>query len=154
MATLAKMFPGARFLHIVRDPFIVFPSTKRLWTSLHHVQAMQIDSENNAEEYVFKCFDTMYAAFERDRAELKDGQLHEIHYEELVADPVSSMEKAYKELRIDGFEKVRPAFERQAESMKGYTTNTYHHDPRIVSEIAERWQPFIERYGYKKPATD
>ena len=112
---------------------------------------MQIDSENNAEEYVFKCFDTMYAAFERDRAELKDGQLHEIHYEELVADPYQAWKK-----HIDSgltVLKSRPAFERQAESMKGYTTNTYH-DPRIVSEIAERWQPFIERYGYKKPATD
>ena len=45
MAVLAGMFPGARFLHIVRDPFVVFPSTKRLWNSLHHVQSMQIDSE-------------------------------------------------------------------------------------------------------------
>jgi hypothetical protein len=154
MATLAKMFPGARFLHIVRDPFVVFPSTKRLWNSLHHVQAMQIDSEKNAEEYVFECFDTMYSAFERDRAELNDDQLHEIRYEELVKDPVSSMEKAYEKLKLGAFEKVRPVFEKQAESMKGYTTNTYQHDPRIISEIAKRWQPFIQRYGYEQPTTD
>jgi hypothetical protein len=151
MAVLASMFPGARFLHIVRDPFVVFPSTKRLWNSLHHVQSMQIDSEENAEEYVFQCFDTMYSAFERDRAQLNPGQLHEIHYEELVANPVSSMEKAYEKLDLGGFDKVRPAFEEQAESMKGYTTNTYQHDARIVSEISQRWQPFIQRYGYKQP---
>ena len=154
MATLSNMFPGARFIHIVRDPFIVFPSTKRLWHSLHHVQAMQIDSEKNTEEYVFKCFDTMYSAFERDRVKLKEEQLHEIHYEELVADPVASMKDAYEKLALGGFEKVRPAFERQAESMKGYTTNTYQHDSRIVSEISKRWQPFIQRYGYEQPTID
>ena len=151
MGVLASMFPEAKFLHIVRDPFVVFPSTKRLWNSLHHVQSMQIDSEENAEEYVFQCFDTMYSAFERDRNHLNAEQLHEIHYEELVANPVSSMERAYEKLNLGGFDKVRTAFEEQAESMKGYTTNTYQHDARIVSEISERWQPFIQRYGYKKP---
>jgi hypothetical protein len=154
MGVLASMFPEAKFLHIVRDPFVVFPSTKRLWNSLHHVQSMQIDSEKNAEEYVFKCFDTMYSAFERDRNHLNAEQLHEIHYEELVANPVSSMERAYEKLNLGGFDKVRTAFEEQAESMKGYTTNTYQHDARIVSEISERWQPFIQRYGYKKPRVD
>jgi hypothetical protein len=64
------------------------------------------------------------------------------------------MERAYEKLNLGGFDKVRTAFEEQAESMKGYTTNTYQHDARIVSEISERWQPFIQRYGYKKPRVD
>jgi hypothetical protein len=36
--------------------------------------------------------------------------------------------------------------------MKRYRTNTYDHDPRIVNEIASRWRPFIDRYGYEIPA--
>jgi hypothetical protein len=151
MAVLAEMFPGARFLHIVRDPFVVFPSTKRLWESLHHVQAMQIDSGAEAEEYVFRCFDTMYAAFERDRPRLAEGQLHEIHYEDLVADPVTKMEEAYDRLELGDFERVRPAFEEQAASMQEYQRNSYRHDPRIVATISDRWKPFLDRYGYTAP---
>ena len=153
MAVLAEMFPGARFLHIVRDPFVVFPSTKRLWESLHHVQAMQIDSGAEAEEYVFRCFDTMYAAFERDRPRLAEGQLHEIHYEDLVADPVTKMEEAYDRLELGDFERVRPAFEEQAASMQKYQRNSYQHDPRIVATISDRWKPFLDRYGYTAPRT-
>jgi hypothetical protein len=151
MAVLAEMFPGARFLHIVRDPFVVFPSTKRLWESLHHVQAMQIDSGAEAEEYVFRCFDTMYNAFERDRPRLAEGQLHEIHYEDLVADPVTKMEEAYDRLELGDFERVRPAFEEQAASMQKYQRNSYQHDPRIVALISDRWKPFLDRYGYTAP---
>jgi hypothetical protein len=151
MAVLAEMFPGARFLHIVRDPFVVFPSTKRLWESLHHVQAMQIDSGAEAEEYVFRCFDTMYNAFERDRPRLAEGQLHEIHYEDLVADPVTKMEEAYGRLELGDFERVRPAFEEQAASMQKYQRNSYQHDPRIVALISDRWKPFLDRYGYTAP---
>jgi hypothetical protein len=43
IGVLAEMFPEARFLHVVRDPYVVIPSTLRLWRSLHDVQALQTD---------------------------------------------------------------------------------------------------------------
>lgn len=152
MAVLAEMFPGARFLHVVRDPFVVFPSTMRLWRSLHHSQAMQVDTGESLERYVFAAFDEMYAAFERDRTTLPPGSLHEIRYEDLVADPVARLREAYDRLELGGFDRTLPHFERQARSMKRYRTNTYSHDPRIVAEVSHRWRPFIERYGYAPPA--
>ena len=36
---LQEMFPGALFLHIVRDPYVVFPSTVNLWKSLAETPA-------------------------------------------------------------------------------------------------------------------
>lgn len=153
MGVLAGMFSDARFLHVVRDPFVVFPSTLRLWRSLHHVQALQVDSGEALERYVFAAFDEMYAAFERDRVRLGPERLHEIRYEDLVADPVGRMEEAYARLALGDFARVRPRFEEMAQSMKRYKTNTYDHDPRIVAEIASRWRPFIDRYGYQVPET-
>jgi hypothetical protein len=153
MGVLAEMFPGARFLHVVRDPFVVFPSTMRLWRSLHHSQALQVDDGASLERYVFAAFDEMYAAFERDRTALAPGQLHEIRYEDLCADPVARMREVYDRLGLEAFDRMLPAFEKQAESMRRYRTNTYKHDPRIVAEIARRWKPFIDRYGYTVPAT-
>ena len=147
LGVLAEMFPEARFLHVVRDPFVVFPSTIRLWRSLDDVQGLQVDRGEALERYVFACFDEMYAAFERDRARA-GGRLYELRYEDLVADPVGRLAEAYDRLELGGFAAVRPAIEEQARSMKRYRTNTYEHDPRMVAEVARRWRPFIERYGY------
>lgn len=152
MAVLAEMFPEARFLHVVRDPFVVFPSTMRLWRSLHRVQGLQVDPGDSLERYVFTAFDEMYSAFDRDRAVLPPGRLYEIRYEDLVADPVARMQEVYQTLALGEFDRVLPDFERQAQSMKRYRTNTYSHDPRIVTEITSRWRPFIDRYGYEIPA--
>ena len=101
MATLSNMFPGARFIHIVRDPFIMF--LPQSGSGIRYITSgnAAIDSEKNTEEYVFKCFDTMYSAFERDRVKPKEGQLHEIHYEELVADHVASMKRYYEKLALE-----------------------------------------------------
>lgn len=155
LGVLAEMFPGARFLHLVRDPFVVFPSTVRLWRSLDDVQGLQRDDGKRLEEYVFACFEEMYEAFERNRESLAPGQLHELRYEELVKDPVGRLAEAYDALELDDFAAVQPALEEHARSrqMTKYRTNTYRHDPRLVAEIARRWKPFIDRYGYVVPET-
>jgi hypothetical protein len=151
VGVLAEMYPEARFLHVVRDPFVVFASSMRLWRSLHEVQSLQVETGRSLEPYVFAAFEEMYAAFERDRPKLSPGRLHELRYEDLVADPVGRLAEAYERLGIGDFDRVRPCLEEQARSMKRYRTNTYAHDPRIVAEISRRWRPFLDRYGYGPP---
>ena len=151
IGVLAEMFPEAKFLHIVRDPFIVFPSTMRLWRGLHQLQGLQIDPGDTLEQYVFAAFEEMYEAFERDRATLPADRLYEIRYEDLVADPVERMQDAYAHLGLGDFQRVRGIYEKEAASMKRYRTNTYQPDPRIVAEISRRWGPFLDRYGYTAP---
>ena len=152
MRMLRSMFPRARFLHIVRDPLVVFPSTMRLWQSLDYVQGMQVDRGERLESYVLDTFDVMYNAFERDRDALPEGCLHELKYEDLVADPVGQLAAAYEALDLGGFESMRPALEPQAEAMQRYRRNRYVLDDRTRGLVAERWQPFFERYGYAADA--
>jgi len=151
---LARMFPGARFLHVVRDPFVVLPSTLRLWRALHGVQALQRARDEDIERYAFAAFEEVDAAFERDRAGLAPGRLHELRYEDLVADPVPRLREAYERLDLGDFERVRPALERQVGSIARYRRNTYRHDPRLHAEIARRCAAAIARHGYAAPAAD
>ena len=153
MGILRSMFPSARFLHIVRDPLVVFPSTMRLWQSLDYVQGMQVDRGERLAPYVLDTFEVMYNAFERDRAGLPEGCLHEVKYEDLVADPVGKLAEAYEALDLGGFDSMRPALETQAKAMQRYRRNRYQLDDRTRSLVAERWQPFFERYGYQAEAT-
>ena len=151
VGVLAEMFPGARFLHVVRDPFAVFGSTMKLWRSLDESQGLQVAREERLEEYVFECFEQMYEAFERDRATLAPERLHEVRYEDLVADPVGQLERAYDRLDLGGFSAVREAIASEAAARKSYRVGSYRHDPRLVAQIASRWRPFIDRYGYAVP---
>ena len=151
IGVLTEMFPESKFLHIVRNPFNVFHSTMRLWLSLHQGHGLQVDRGDTLEEYVFEAFEQMYTAFERDRAKLAPGQLHEIRYEDLVADPVGQLEEAYKQLELGGFETIRKSLEKEAVTMKKYHASTYRPHSRIDAEIARRWQPFLDRYGYAAP---
>ena len=64
---LLEMFPKAKFVHIVRDPYVLFPSTVNLWKRLYRDEGLQMPTCEGLEEHVFTTLTRMYDAFDRDR---------------------------------------------------------------------------------------
>lgn len=145
---LSRLFPGARFIHIVRSPFSVFPSTQRLWRALDDAQGLQIPKHHDLNEYIFSTFNRIYDAFEDQRERLPADSLYEVKYEDLVANPLGELERIYQELNIKGFEEARPQFEAYLNAQSDYQPNRHRLDPDLVAEIKSNWSGFIERYGY------
>jgi hypothetical protein len=150
VATLLEMFPDARFIHIVRDPYEVYASTDRLWRSLHHVQGLQVPRHEGLEEYIFDSLERMYAAFEQDRHLLPPRQLYEVRYEDLVQNPVEQLRAIYDHLQLGGFDDVLPKLEQYQQETRNYRTrtNTKSLPEPIRQKIARRWSRFFERHGY------
>jgi hypothetical protein len=148
---LLELFPDAKFVHIVRDPFVVFPSTVHLWKTLYSTQGMQKPRFEGLEEHVFLIFEQMYERFEKDRQQIPPANICEIRYEDLVADPIEGVRRIYQELGLGGFDEARPALERFVAGTKGYETNKYRElAPELRSQIADRWRGYIEKYGYSR----
>jgi hypothetical protein len=146
--TLLELFPDARFVHIVRDPCVVFPSTVNLWKSLYRVHGLQAPAFAGLEEYVFQTFTDMYAKLEATRALVDPSRFYEVRYEELVRDPAGQMRQLYDHLQLGGFEKVQPKIEAYFNRVAGYQTNRYDLPPKQREEVTRRWGTVIKRYGY------
>lgn len=145
---LLDLFPDARFVHIVRDPYVVFPSTMNLFRRLYRDYGLQVPRYAGLDEHVFRTFSRMYEAFERDRALIRPSRLCQVRYEDVVKDPVAQMRRIYEHLELGGFDDVLPAIARYAERQKGYRTNRYEISEETRAEIARRWGFYAERYGY------
>lgn len=148
---LARLFPGAKFVHISRDPYALFSSTLRLWDALDDAQGFYFPKDTNGsrEEYVFQCLERMYGGLERQREKLAPGQLHDIRYEDLVRDPQGELAKIYQQLDLGDFETVRGKVTEYLAGQKDYRTNVHQLDPDLKARIRERWSAYFERYGYE-----
>src|SRR5262249_12317639 len=150
---LLELFPEARFVHIVRDPYVVFPSTVNLWKTLYETHGLQKPTFRGLEEFVFNSFTHLYARLEEVRRLVEPGAFYELRYEDLVRDPVGEMRKLYEHLGLGGFEEVRPKLEQYVAGTKGYQTNRYDLSPELRAEVSRRWGDVIRRYGYVHEAT-
>jgi hypothetical protein len=145
---LQELFPGALFVHIVRNPYVVFPSTVNLWKSLYRTHGLQRPTFRGLEEYVYDTFTHMYERLEATRGLVDPARFHELRYEDLVRDPVGQMRALYERLGLGGFDRLLPRLESYLASLAGYETNRYQLTDEQRAEIARRWRPVIERYGY------
>jgi hypothetical protein len=146
---LLELFPDARFVHIVRDPYVVFPSTVNLWKSLYRTHGLQRPTFAGLDEYVFQTFTHLYEKLEQGRALVDPRRFYELRYEDLVRDPVAQLRAMYEHLELGGFDPVLPRVRDYLVGVSDYQTNRYEISAELRAEIGRRWGEVIRRYGYK-----
>ncbi|MEM8947020.1 MAG: sulfotransferase [Planctomycetota bacterium] len=146
---LLEMFPDARFVHIVRDPCELFQSTVNLWRSLNEVQRLHtLGDQAWVEEYVLSSHQRMYEAFERDRQQLGEDQLVELHYEDLIEDPIEQLRRVYDQLDLGAFDRVESPLVTYLAQVKNYRRNSYDLTDEQQERVRRRWSGYFARYGY------
>ncbi|MDR1962643.1 MAG: sulfotransferase [Planctomycetaceae bacterium] len=148
--TILQRYPEAKFVHIHRNPYSIFPSTYNLWMRLARDEGVQRPSGIGMEDYIFNTLNTMYESLEADLEILKPNQFCDIAFKELTGEPIKTLETIYQSLQLDGFETVRPVFEEFAATQKSYQKNQFDLNPETKEQIAIRWHHYFERYGYEK----
>jgi len=149
LKTLIRMFPQARFVHLVRDPYAVFPSTVHFWTKMYEAYGLQRPNLRGLEDYVFDTLTAMYERLEASRARIAPAQFYELRYEDLINDPAAAVARIYDYFGWSHFPAIQPTVAKYAERAKHFKTNRYELSPELHEAITRRWAAYFEKYGYK-----
>jgi hypothetical protein len=151
---LLEIFPQAKFVHVHRDPYAVFSSTRMMLTvnfSLHCLQ--RAPTPHDLDEWIIRQYRAMHEVFFEERDLIPPGQYHELRFDDLEADPIGQMERVYNALDLGEFSEVRPALERYVDRIRGYRRNEFPELPAALRRgIAYSWRPCFERWGYAMDA--
>lgn len=145
---LSEMFPDAKFVYIYRNPFDVFNSTCHLRRTMIDENTLGKAKYVNLEEDILLLYQMAFEAYERDRKLIPEGNLHEIRYEDLAANPLEELEKVYDGLSLSGFETVKKIIEPQVPQIKRYKKNKFVPDQYWMKRVAADWSDAFERFDY------
>jgi hypothetical protein len=149
--TLLEMFPNARFVHIARDPYALYPSTMSLWHSLNELQGLQaVRDERWLGPAVLDSLRRMYDAYLEDRLLLRADQLVELRYEDLIDDPKAQLRLIYERLQLGDFGRVGPALDEHLAEVQNYRTNRHRDMDDVTRQmIRDQWSRYFEEFGYE-----
>ena len=146
---LLDMFPDARFVHIYRNPYTVFQSTKQQYCRTLRTMTLQSVDFQHLDAQIIRRYKSMYDVFFEERALIPEGRLHEVRFEELEKDPVGQVRKIYERLNLPGFDTIQSSLQRYVDSLADYRKNQYPELPSSLRrEIAQAWQQSFEQWGY------
>jgi len=145
---LLDLFPDARFVHIHRDPYTVFQSTKHLNATLTRSLQFQHPVQDE-DEAVLRRYRVMHDAFFEERGLIPEGRFHEVAFDDLEADPVGSLRLVYDRLGLAGFDDLLPHLEDFVQAQSGYRKNVYAElDPEQRRRIQRAWRRSFDEWGY------
>jgi hypothetical protein len=148
VSVLLELFPQAQFIHIVRNPYDVYLSTKKLWRNSFSLAHLQEPDPHVIDQLILSWYVELFALFERDRVLIPQNNLHELKYEDLDRDPIVCLQEIYNRLNLPGFEALRPRAVAYLSSIRGYTKNAYQLDAESREKVSTRWRSTFDRYGY------
>ncbi len=149
VATLLGMFKKAKFVHLVRDPYEVFASTRHLWRKVLPLWALQGYEELDVDGLVLDIYQRMMKRYFEDRKKIGEGRLCEVRYEALVERPIEVLEEIYVTLGLEDYEGVRERVEGYVAGLEGYERNRLALTKEEKERVREVWGFAFEAFGYE-----
>lgn len=146
---LLETFPGARFVHIHRDPYTVFQSSRHYFDTAAWYTYLQRPDRTKLDEEILRRYALLYEAYFEERALVPPGRLHEIAFADLERDPVGELRRTYAALGLSDFAGFEPRLSEYVSSLKDYTKNRHRElAPELRRRVAAEWRSSFEAWGY------
>jgi hypothetical protein len=148
LGAVLDLFPEAKFIHIYRNPYDVFASTRHLWQTLLPRSQVQVTNGEQIEARVLRFYRQLMQKYLADKARIPAGSLVEVRFEDLEAAPLAQLQRVYERLDLPGFARAEPAFRAYLTSVAGYRKNQYELDDRVIARVNEHWRFGFDEWGY------
>ena len=144
---LLSLFPNAKFIFIHRNPYEVYLSNKQFWKVTQNIYALGGSKSVDINSVILDTYSKIMHRYLLEKDLIPEGQLIEIPYEDLVQNPMESMQKIYKTIHLDfGYcENKMQSFVDLQKNFVKLEHNLPADEKRVVSE---KWEPFIRHWNY------
>ncbi len=149
--TLLEMFPDAKFIHVYRNPYVVYSSTMHWLDKELASTALQDIDEEAVREHALRNYEKLMLRYEEDKALIPEGNLVEVRFEDFEADPLGEVARIYCALGLTLTPEAQVQMQQYLLTVKGYQKNIYRLDSRSQRELARRWGFMIRRWDYDPP---
>jgi hypothetical protein len=145
---LTEMFPGAKYVYIVRNPYKVYQSMRNMYRKILADQTFQDFEWEEIDRWILHAYQRLISTYLAQRELIPAQDLVEIRYEDLDEQPMECLEKIYGQLELGDFEAQRPAFQDYLDSLGRYEKNAFEVPDDIVRQVNAHWGFAFEAWGY------
>jgi hypothetical protein len=149
---LIDLFPNAKFIHIYRNPYVLFFSLRNWFLKMSEISRLQdMPMIEDVEKSIIYIYEKTMKKYFKDKQLIPEGNMIEIRYEDLEKNPIDNLYKIYDVLDLADFDRAKDSFIAYTQDNLKYRKNAYNFEPRLVELIYNRWKFTIDLWGYKPP---
>lgn len=148
---LLELFPNAKFIHIYRNPYIVYASMRNFYKKTIEGFMLQSVSEKQIENNIFSLYKQLMTSYFKEKQLIPHGNLIELKFEDFEVNTMKELNRIYSELDISGFQRAKNKMAFYLSSLSDYKKNIYHLPHEIITSIKRKWDFTIQKWDYDIP---
>ena len=148
ISLLANIFPGAKFIHLVRHPYKIVPSAINMWNIVAGENAFKGGWKEPTTEEIAGEVNDFWISVNENKAMLPEGSFSEVRYEALEEDPVREIKRIYTELGFIFSSEYGISILRFMEEKKDYRKNIFNLSAEQKDSINKVLDGYMKCYGY------
>lgn len=146
---LLEIFPDAKFIHIHRNPYQVYQSTRHYHDTAAWYTYLQKPDLGGVEERIIRRYRDLHDAYFAQKHLIPSENFHELRFDDLERDPVGEMRLIYEKLDLGGFDSFEPHLKDYLNSIQDYQKNSFIHlNENERKIIATAWKREFEAWNY------
>lgn len=151
MRKLIEIFPEANFIFLVRNPIIVYLSTKKFFNQLFPTLNLEDFSNDDISSMILDLYPRILKDYLSDKSHINRNRIIEVRYEELVQNPMREIEKIYSIFDLSAFHKVQPVFQEYLKQQKEYKNSSYSIEQQELERVMSKFDFAMNHWNYSIP---
>lgn len=146
---LLELFPDAKFIHMIRNPFHVFLSMQRNVEKEMPLYTLQNPPKWEVFEHaIVDVYKRMYAKYFKEKELIPPGNHADVRYENLIKRPMQELEQLYHNLELNDFANTKTKFKAYIASQKDIRLFKYDIDAPTKQKIYSYLKDNIDLWEY------
>ena len=145
---LNDIFPNARYIHIIRHPYKVVPSTQRMWDIVGSQNSMNRNWMKPSIKEVSEIYNQMLEEIDQAKNNLPEKRFYEVKFEDFENNPKEEIKSIYNHFGLQYSDKLDLSLDDFLSTIKDYKKNEYTLSNEVKTDISEVLKPWMIKYNY------
>jgi hypothetical protein len=150
LPAILKVFPKAKFIHLIRNPYDVYLSMEQLHKVVIPRSQLQEVNWECIQLNILNFYSKLMKKFITQKTLIPESNLVEVKFESLEATPIAVIKKIYHSLDLPNLDLAKPNIMAYLDSVSEYQKNRYTLTPEIINNVNHHWGFAFEHWGYDK----
>ncbi|MCK5372361.1 MAG: sulfotransferase, partial [Cyclobacteriaceae bacterium] len=151
MIKLLEIFPGAHFIFMIRNPIIVYLSTKKFFTQLFPTLNLEKFSNDEISRMILELYSRLLQDYLSDKKQIDPNRIVEIRFEMLHQNPIEEIEKIYNKFGFSDFKDIKPLFLEYLDTQKEHKKNSYSIEQQELDRVMTKLEFAMKHWNYDIP---
>lgn len=151
IARILELWPRAHIIHIHRDPYAVFASTRRALAAVLGELSLQDHADIDIDAVVLDLYPRMMTRLLADMSALPPEQAVHVGFADLERDPKAEIARIWRSLDLGDYAAAEPRIAAYCASIADYRRSNAALSQAEIARVSQAWEPCFARLGYRVP---